>query len=121
MRGETTQKHEGETGGVSPAADGPAYLHVLASPDETQVGRSLPIDGALVIGRRGHPQVSLEIEDRKLSRSHAVVRARGDGLGAELQDEGSTNGSFVNGERKTTARLDLGGVLRVGDTLIEVV
>lgn len=48
-----------------------------------------------------------------LSRLHCRVSADGDAL--EVEDLQSTNGTYVNGERVSTARLQNGDKLRVGD------
>jgi pSer/pThr/pTyr-binding forkhead associated (FHA) protein len=72
----------------------------------------MEIDGDVVIGREG---ADLTIEDPELSRRHARVRPV-DG-GVEVEDLGSTNGTFVNGARVTTPRrLTRGDVVRVGQT-----
>ncbi|MBN94098.1 MAG: adenylate cyclase [Deltaproteobacteria bacterium] len=53
--------------------------------------------GALTsIGR--HPENSISIQDRSVSKFHAQVHRTEDG-GYELQDLGSRNGTFVGGER----------------------
>lgn len=74
-------------------------------------GRSLPIEGDVVIGREG---ADLTIEDQELSRRHAVVRPAAGGV--EIEDLGSTNGTIVDGRRidspvtvTTGATLELGG------------
>lgn len=50
-----------------------------------------------LIGRDG-AQVSLPIRDKRLSRRHAAIQYRA-GEGFSITDLGSTNGTFVNGER----------------------
>jgi ABC-2 type transport system ATP-binding protein len=70
-------------------------LRVVSGPDE---GRSFTVDGELVIGRE---DADIPIADPELSRRHASVRAVDDGI--ELKDLGSSNGTFVNGARITTA------------------
>lgn len=67
-------------------------LTVLAGPS---AGALFTFEDELVFGRGG--EVSARIEDRGLSRRHAHLTRRGDRF--LLADLGSTNGTFVNGER----------------------
>ncbi|MGE0789010.1 MAG: sigma 54-interacting transcriptional regulator [Sandaracinaceae bacterium] len=62
------------------------------------------------------PGTDVEIADPAVSRVHAELEPRDDGLW--IRDVGSTNGSFVNGVRVESARVDPGAVLRVGGTEI---
>jgi FHA domain len=74
----------------------------------------MEIDGEVVIGREG---ADLTIEDPELSRRHARVRPV-DG-GVEVEDLGSTNGTFVNGERVAApVRVTTGASMDVGDSRI---
>ena len=57
-------------------------------------GQRLEPEGELVIGREG---AALTIEDSELSRRHAAVRPVEGGI--EIEDLGSLNGTFVNGQR----------------------
>ena len=66
----------------------------------------------MVIGRE---DADITIHDSEVSRRHAEVRLAGAGL--EIEDLGSTNGTFVNGERIQGERaLGPGDVIRVGNT-----
>ena len=86
---------------------------VLDSPALSQ-GTVLDIDSApLTFGRGGQNAVPLD-GDEFASARHAVVEARADGLWVE--DLGSTNGTFVNGDRIAAERLNPGDVLRIGQT-----
>ena len=58
--------------------------------------------------------------DPEISRAHAVVGSTANGL--EIQDLGSLNGTWVNGERISgPARLVPGDVVKIGATRIQVV
>jgi pSer/pThr/pTyr-binding forkhead associated (FHA) protein len=57
-------------------------------------GRNVECDRELVIGRA---DVDVILTDAEVSARHAVVRPVDQGL--EIQDLGSINGTFVNGER----------------------
>ena len=72
----------------------------------------------ITFGRGGQNTVALD-GDEFASAQHARVEARPDGLWVE--DLGSTNGTFVNGARVTSARkLNDGDLLRVGQTDLKV-
>ena len=81
-------------------------------------GRRIEVrSGELSLGREG---TDLVIEDdTEVSRSHAVVRAVDSAV--EIEDLGSTNGTFVN-ELKITGptRLSNGDILRIGQTRLDV-
>jgi hypothetical protein len=95
-----------------------ARLVVVESPSLAE-GDVLTIDSAPVtLGRGGQNTVPLD-GDEFASAQHARVEARTDGVWVE--DLGSTNGTFVNGARITTARkLEEGDVVRVGQTDLRV-
>ena len=66
------------------------------------------------LGRGGENAIRLDGDDF-VSTRHAMLEPRPDGLWVE--DVGSTNGTFVNGARVTTARLLApGDVVRIGQT-----
>ncbi len=66
----------------------------------------------LQIGRE--PEGGLKVGgDPRISRIHVTVRVGGTVI---VEDGGSRNGTFVNGERVRYADLDEGDILRVGDT-----
>lgn len=70
-----------------------------------------PLGAAEVwIGREG---CALTLSSLLVSRRHALVRARAEG-GHEVRDEGSANGTFVNGERVLARALARGDVIQVG-------
>jgi pSer/pThr/pTyr-binding forkhead associated (FHA) protein len=83
-------------------------LTVISGPDG---GSSVEIERELVIGREG---ADLTIADPELSRRHALVRPV-DG-GVVVEDLGSTNGTFVDGERVTIATMTADGLIRLGAT-----
>ncbi len=91
-----------------------ASLEIVEGPDS---GRRLPLDRALEIGREGGTDVVLA--DELVSRRHARVVPEDDG--ALVEDLGSLNGSFVNGnEIHAPTRLGPGDHLLVGVTLFEL-
>lgn len=104
-----------------------SYEPVVAEPTARLLVLQSPAlrEGALVelkvptrVGRGGENVIRLDGDDF-VSTRHAVLEPRPDGLWVE--DVGSTNGTFVNGARVTTARLLApGDVVRIGQTDLRV-
>lgn len=63
-----------------------------------------------LIGRRPHNSVILE--DQTVSGKHALIRLLGDTV--EIEDQGSTNGTYVNGNPITRQELQLGDRIIIG-------
>jgi predicted component of type VI protein secretion system len=89
----------------------------LIAENGPMAGQRLEVDGELVIGRLGGDVV---IDDVKLSRRHAVFRTVDGAL--EVEDLGSTNGTFVESRRiegptplRNGARVTLGGTVFVAE------
>lgn len=93
-------------------------LVVVASP-ALAAGRVFAVDTAPVsFGRAAGNDIRLE-QDTFASGHHARFEVRDDGLW--VVDAGSTNGTFVNGERVgAPQRLERGDVVRLGETELEV-
>jgi transcriptional regulator with GAF, ATPase, and Fis domain len=70
----------------------------------------------VAIGREGHVVGPLALNDTEISRNHAAVQPEGDAW--FLVDQGSRNGTFVNGARVEKAALTDGTVIRIGRTLM---
>jgi PAS domain S-box-containing protein len=85
-------------------------LEVIESRDSALVGRVFPIGEGLSIGRRDSAE--LRLLDRSVSRDHARIHVAGDVY--TLTDLGTTNGTFVNGNRVDRALLQVGDMVRVG-------
>jgi hypothetical protein len=81
-------------------------------------GSEHPVAGELVLGRE-HGSADLVIDDPGVSRRHArVITDRG---GVIVEDLGSSNGTYVNGERITGAvEVASGDELQVGATVLGV-
>ncbi|REJ65317.1 MAG: FHA domain-containing protein [Planctomycetota bacterium] len=71
-------------------------------------------DGPISIGRGANSDVRLH--DTEVSRRHAEIRRNGSGC--QLLDLGSSNGSFVNGDRVTQHELKSGDQVLIGRTLM---
>jgi class 3 adenylate cyclase len=84
--------------------------------DGPEGGHTIAVESELLIGRVNAP---LTIDDPLVSRRHAVVRPVGGTL--EIEDLGSLNGTWVNGERIEGKRLlKAGDVVGVGSTTMEI-
>src|SRR5688572_29193145 len=62
----------------------------------------------------------LKLEDAKVSRIHAVIESSGGGAEYSIIDMGSTEGTFLNGEKVSKEKLSDGDELRLGDCRILV-
>jgi pSer/pThr/pTyr-binding forkhead associated (FHA) protein len=75
------------------------------------------MDREIVVGRSSDLDMVL-VEDM-VSRKHAKIAASGDQI--VIQDLGSTNGTFVNGEKIKKARLKEGDRILIGTSIIKLV
>ena len=79
-------------------------------------GQRVEVDEELVLGRE---DASLTIEDEEISRRHAVIRPTDGGI--EIEDLGSTNGTYVNAVRIGAAtRLAGGDTVKLGRSVLHV-
>jgi hypothetical protein len=77
------------------------------------MGQIFPLAGEATIGRDAGNSIALAI-DNTVSRSHAVISAEGDGF--MIRDQGSSNGTFVNGARVSESPLRPGDEVSIGGT-----
>lgn len=101
-------------GAIDVAVDSAQYLLRLvkgAPPDHLY-----PISGTLSVGRDSECDIFLV--DPSVSRSHAILEAADGEL--MVRDAGSTNGTFVNGERVRESALNAGDVVAFGKTEMRV-
>ncbi len=90
-----------------------ARLRVVSGPN---AGLTVDVDEEVVIGRE---DTDLAIDDEEMSKRHAVVRRHSNRL--QVEDLGSTNGTFVDGTRIAEPTLLGGGAeIKVGTTLLVV-
>ena len=81
-------------------------------------GKVYPLTEETVIGRS--EQANVHILDTRASRRHAVIRKLTQGY--QLNDAGSTNGTFLNGELMgRPAWLHDGDIITIGETKIKVI
>jgi diguanylate cyclase (GGDEF)-like protein len=89
-----------------------AYLIVLAG---SAVGEMYKITkDETTIGRGS--QADIQVVDEGISRRHASIKLEGDHV--VIADLGSTNGTFLNGEKVGTQQLHDGDKIQVGSTTI---
>jgi two-component system cell cycle response regulator len=95
----------------APKRDRP-YFIVLAG---SNLGRMFRIEGdEVILGRATNATVRLE--DDGISRNHARVVMRGEDLW--IEDMGSQNGTFINGEKVSAQKLKDGDKIQIGATTI---
>ena len=90
----------------------PARRLVLRLPD----GREVALEGKLTVGQSSQNQVVLR--DERISRRHCAIELAAGGV--RVRDLDSTNGTFVNGMRVSSAELTVGGTLRLGRTQLRI-
>src|SRR3954464_4340789 len=79
-------------------------------------GKTVQVQGnEFTIGREAG--VDLVLADSKASRRHAALRTLPDGR-ATLYDLGSSNGTYVNGQRVQSVLLQGGEKIQIGDTVL---
>jgi hypothetical protein len=92
-----------------------AALCVVYAPSAPGLRAAIPFEGdVLRIGRHAENEIALR-DDAAASRNHARLERRGDAV--YVVDNGSTNGTWVEGVRVTEALLAPHDLLRVGNTL----
>lgn len=79
-------------------------------------GSRFPLhDGNFVVGR--DPKADIHIDDDSASRRHLIIRV--EGMAATIEDLGSTNGTFVDGEHLGEPRVvEPGRVIEAGATMM---
>lgn len=93
---------------------GKKYALVVVAGADGAVGRVIPIEKPRVtIGRM---DCDIVLDDPQLSRQHALVTVQG--VGARLEDLGSTNGTFVDEERIERVELSDRSEFRIGMHLL---
>jgi Protein of unknown function (DUF3662)/FHA domain len=101
--------------GAAPVPSSPHARPPAERPRATPVleidGRRVPLTRPVtVLGRSG--DVDVPLDDAGVSRRHAEIRLTD--TGARVIDLGSTNGTFVDGERVASAELHDGSTVTVG-------
>jgi len=97
---------------------GPSAAPELALTQGTSSsGSTFRVSGALIVGRS--PEADIVLDDPYASDFHLRIGMQAGEI--RLQDLGSTNGTFVNGEQVQSPRgLHIGDRVQVGETIMEV-
>ena len=97
------------------AGGGPGFA-IIAGP---AAGRRITLAEGQSAGIGRSPDADIAVEaDTFMSRRHAHISVQGGA--AVVQDDGSANGTFVNGSRVTQQALRPGDIISVGQTQIRV-
>jgi len=78
-------------------------------------GQRFPLSGMIEIGREGQ---HVQLPDSQASRKHARISLAP--TGPMIEDLGSTNGTFVNGQQITTVALRKGDAIKIGQSEFRV-
>jgi FHA domain/zinc-ribbon domain len=89
----------------------PAGIGILVVKRGPNVGSRFALEKDVIQAGR-HPESDIFLDDVTVSRRHAIVAHKGDGL--EIEDLGSLNGTFHNRRRIDSAPLADGDELQIG-------
>lgn len=104
-RGRSAPEGDSDTGSTRLRMAVPKF--VLRGVSGAAFGKNYPVPSQVIIGRA--PECEISIPSDEISRKHAQVKPISDGLSVE--DLGSSNGTFINGQQVKQ------GILRPGDEL----
>ena len=82
---------------------------ILRGVSGSTFGKTFALHGTMVVGRAAECEISIPTDE--VSRRHAQLRAVSDGI--HVEDLGSANGTFINGERVRQGLLKQGDELRL--------
>ncbi|MBN1607520.1 MAG: diguanylate cyclase [Polyangiaceae bacterium] len=89
--------------------------HLLVGVHGQAMGQVVQVVGTVfLVGRQQNSELCLR--DSGVSRRHALLRWNGSGY--DLEDQGSGNGTYVNGERTTVRTLQDGDIVQFGPNVV---
>lgn len=94
----------------------PVGSMTLVATDGPLTGQRYPVGQAFEVGR-DCPAIPMAF-DTSVSRRHALIAPSPGGI--SVNDLGSTNGVFINGQRVTAGVLTPGGILKIGATTFRI-
>ena len=95
------------------------YLITMVVLEGDDAGENILVTRLPFLIGRGK-RATMKIPHETVSRRHAQLRLSGDGR-LEILDGGSSNGTFVNGERVEAALLEDGDMIRFGSVRYQLV
>ena len=98
---------DGETGATRVRAAAPKF--VLRGVSGNTFGKMYGVTGPMTIGRSAECDIAIPVEE--ISRRHALVKPNASGL--QVEDLGSSNGTFINNKRVQAGQLNPGDELRL--------
>lgn len=98
---------DGDPGATRVRAAPPKF--VLRGVSGTTFGKMYGVTGPMSIGRSAECDISIPVEE--ISRRHALVKPNAQGL--QVEDLGSSNGTYINNKRVQTGQLLPGDELRL--------
>ncbi|MEX2244776.1 MAG: FHA domain-containing protein [Fimbriimonadaceae bacterium] len=114
--GQPAPQQSQQTQAFPSGAAGAAPSPVLVATSGPLTGQRFDLFAPLEVGREG-AGIAL-VGDANASRKHALFSPTA--LGVQVQDLGSTNGTFVNGGRVQTAQLNRGDTVTIGNSSFRV-
>lgn len=100
---------------VDKAITGESCVVVIYGPS---IGRRFPLEKEVMsIGRGSDNDIVIEMDN--ISRAHARIMKKADGI--YLEDNGSTNGSYVNDIEVKSDRLRNGDLLKIGGSILKFI
>jgi len=110
---EQTMGFEGEENG--PHVE--SALPYLVMYSQRNMGRRLDLsESKVTVGRS--PNADIVVDDRRVSKIHCTLQYRGDAI--HIEDNDSTNGTFLNGERITKESITSSALLQIGGTVMKL-
>ncbi|GAB3741597.1 hypothetical protein GCM10028794_27490 [Silanimonas algicola] len=98
---------DGDSGATRVRAAAPKF--VLRGVSGNTFGKMFGVTGPMTIGRSAECDIAIPVEE--ISRRHAMVKPGPSGL--EVEDLGSSNGTFINNKRVQVGHLSPGDELRL--------
>jgi sigma-54 dependent transcriptional regulator, acetoin dehydrogenase operon transcriptional activator AcoR len=112
----TLRKGREAVSGPTPAR---ALLHIVHTPRSPSEGRTAPLfEGDTFSLGRNVIAPDILLDDPCASRLHARIAWDGQQSAFRLEDAGSANGTFVNGQKVAGTSLSDQDILRIGDSLL---